>query len=105
MLEQIIEFGVQMHLAGLLLLNTDSILKRRVTNRFEPPFIIGTKSRITADQRCTTDHIAVVEITIQVNDERRWLYAAINSKTNKFLHLQLFPTKTTQLTVLFLQEL
>jgi len=40
-----------------------------------------------------------------VNDERRWLYTAVDPETNKFLHVRLFPTRTTQLTVLFLREL
>ena len=47
------------------------------------------------------DHIAVDETVIQENDERRWLYAAVGPETNKFLHFRLFPTRTTQLTVLF----
>ena len=51
------------------------------------------------------DHIAVDGTVIQVNDERRWLYAAIDPETNKFLHFRLFSTRTTQLTVLFLREL
>lgn len=53
--EQTIELSVQTYLAGLLLLNTDNVLKRRVTNKFESLFIIDTKSRITADQRSHRD--------------------------------------------------
>jgi len=30
---------------------------------------------------------------------------AVDPETNKFLHVRLFPTRTTQLTVLFLREL
>ena len=51
------------------------------------------------------DHIAVDETVIQANDERRWLYTAVDPETNKFLYVRLFPARTTQLTVLFLQEL
>ena len=40
-----------------------------------------------------------------MSDERRRLYAATDPETNKVLHVRLFPTRTTQLTVLFLQEL
>jgi putative transposase len=40
-----------------------------------------------------------------VNDERRWLYAAVDPETNEFLHVRLFSTKTTQLIVLSLREL
>ena len=66
---------------------------------------LGAESRRTADQRCRTNHIAVDETVIQVNDERPWLYAAADPETNKFLHIRLSLTRTTQLTVLFLREL
>ena len=42
---------------------------------------------------------------IQLDDERRWLYAAVDPETNQFLHVRLFATRTTQLTVLFVCEL
>jgi putative transposase len=58
--------------------------------------------QLTSD--AAPDHIAVDETVIQVNDERRWLYAAVDPETNKFPHVRLFPTRTTQLTVLFLRE-
>ena len=51
------------------------------------------------------DHIAVDKTVIQVNDERRWLYATVDPETNEFPHLRLFLTRTTQLAVLFLREL
>ena len=59
--------------------------------------------RPTSD--ATPDHIVIDETVIQVNDERRWLYATVNPETNKFLHFRLLPTRTTQLIVLFLREL
>ena len=51
------------------------------------------------------DHIAVDGTVIQVNDKRRRLYATVGPETNEFPHVWLFPTRTTQLTVLFLREL
>jgi len=42
---------------------------------------------------------------IRINDERHWLYAAVNHKINKSLHIRLFQTRTTQLTLLFLRQL
>jgi putative transposase len=65
---------------------------------------LGTEYRFTADQRCGPDHIAVDETVIQVNNERHWLYAAVDPETNEFLHVRFFSTRTTQLTVLFLRE-
>ena len=50
------------------------------------------------------NRIAVDETVIQVNDERRWLYAAVDAETSKFLYVRLFPTGTTQLTVLVLRN-
>ena len=50
------------------------------------------------------DHIVIDETVIQVNNERRWLYAAVDLGTNEFPHVRLFPTRKTQLTVLFLRE-
>ena len=32
----------------------------------------------------------VDETVIQVNDEHRWLYAAVDPETNEFLHVRLF---------------
>ena len=51
------------------------------------------------------DHIAVDGTVIQVNNERRWLYATVDPETNEFLHIRLFLTRKTQLAVLFLREL
>ena len=42
---------------------------------------------------------------IQLNDERYWLYAAVDSETNELLHTNLEPTTNTGLTEVFLAEL
>jgi len=42
---------------------------------------------------------------IQCNDQRYWLYAAIDPETNEFLHGRPVPTRTIVLTNQFLQEL
>ncbi len=44
-------------------------------------------------------------MVIQVDNQRHWLYAAVDSDTNEILHTRLFQTQSTQLTVLFLREL
>ena len=49
--------------------------------------------------------ISQLTTVIQVNNERRWLPAAVNPETNEFPHARLFPTRITQPTVLFPQEL
>jgi len=51
------------------------------------------------------NHVAIDETVIQLNDQRFWLYAAVDPQTNEFLHVRLFPTRTIVLTKQFLQEL
>jgi transposase-like protein len=51
------------------------------------------------------DLIAVDKTVIKLNDQRFWLYAAVDPETNEFLHLRLFSTRTTVLTKQFLCEL
>lgn len=51
------------------------------------------------------NHVAVDETVIQVNGQRYWLYAAVDPDTNHLLYVRLFPTRTTALTQLFLEEL
>jgi len=46
----------------------------------------------------------VNETVIQVNGQRHWLYAAVNTTMNKILHVRLFQTRS-QLTLLFLRKL
>ena len=104
--EQIIEVGIQLHLAGLSLSNTKQYLEKLGVERSRTAihnWVQKTDVQPTSD--AAPDHIVVDETVIQVNDERRWLYAAVDPETNKFLHVRLFPTRTTQLTVLFFREL
>ena len=104
--EQIIEVGIQLHLAGLSLSNTKQYLERLGVKRSRTAIHNWMqKADLQPISDAAPDHIAVDETVIQVNDEHRWLYAAVDPETNKFLHFRLFPTRTTQLTVLFLREL
>jgi len=45
------------------------------------------------------------ETVVWIDSQQYWLYAAINSDTNRFLHVRLFTTTTTALTQRFLREL
>ena len=100
--DRIIEFGIQLHLAGLSLSNTKQYLERLGVERSRTAIHNWVQK---ADLQPTSDaapnHIAVDETVIQVNDERRWLYTAVDPETNKFLHVRLFPTRTMQLTYCF----
>jgi transposase-like protein len=51
------------------------------------------------------DHVAVDETVIQVNDQRCWLFAAVDPDMNRFLQVRLFPTRTTAIAEMFLSDL
>jgi putative transposase len=63
------------------------------------------KADLQPDSDVESNQIAVDETMIRVNGQRHWLFAAVDSDTNQFLHVRLFQTRTTPLTVLFLREL
>ncbi|MFB6071090.1 MAG: DDE-type integrase/transposase/recombinase [Halanaeroarchaeum sp.] len=49
--------------------------------------------------------MALDETVVKVNDERFWLYSAVDVETNVILYLALYPSRTTALTKVFLREL
>jgi transposase-like protein len=52
-----------------------------------------------------SNYVAVDETVIQLGTVRYWLYAAVDPKTNEFLHVRLFLTANSGLTLVFLREL
>jgi len=105
-LKPIIEVGIQLHLAGLSLSNTKQYLERVGVERSRSAIHNWVqKADVQPDSDATPNQIAVDETVIRVNDERHWLYAAADPAANDILHVRLFQTRTTQLTLLFLREL
>ena len=51
------------------------------------------------------DHVAVDETVIRLDEERYWLYAAVDPDSNKLLHTKLEPTRNNALTRSFFAEL
>ena len=104
--ESIIEVGIHLHVAGLSLSNTKQILERLGVERSRTAIHKWVqKANVQPDSNVESNHIAVDETVIQVDDQRHWLYTAVDPETNEILHTRLFQTRTTQLTVLFLREL
>jgi putative transposase len=100
-----IQVGIQLHLAGLSLSNTKQHLERLDVERSRAAIHDWVrKADLQPDSDVDPDQIAVDETLIRVNDQRHWLFAAVDPDTNQFLHIRLFQTRTTQLTVLFLRE-
>ncbi|WP_142860713.1 IS6 family transposase [Salinigranum halophilum] len=101
-----IQVGIQLHLAGLSLSNTKQYLERLGVERSRTAIHDWVrKAGLQPDSDVSPNQIAVDETVIRVNGQRHWLFAAVDPDTNQFLHVRLFQTRTTQLTVLFLREL
>jgi putative transposase len=102
----LMKLGIQLHLAGLSLSNTVSILEvfgvqrahSTVHNRVH-------KVDLQPEDGRDPDHVAVDETVIRLNDEHYWLYAAVDPETNELLRTKLEPTRTNVLAHAFFAEL
>ena len=80
--EQIIEIGIQLHLAGLSPSSTKQYLERLDVERSRTAIHNWVqKAGVQPTSDAEPNHIAVDETVIQVNDERPWLYAAADPET------------------------
>jgi len=96
--EQIIELGIQLHLAGLSLSNTKQYLEKLGVERSRTAIHDWVqKADLQPASEVTSNHVAVNETVIQVNDQRHWLYAAVDPETNHLLHVRLFHTRRPNL--------
>ena len=53
----------------------------------------------------TPDHVGVDETVIRLDDERYWLYAAVDADSNELLRTKLEPTRNNALAHSFFAEL
>ena len=98
--------GIQLHLAGLSLSNTKQYFETLGVDRSRTAVHDWVeKADLQPASGSAPSQVAVDETVIQLDDGRRWLYAAVDPETNQFLHVRLFATRITQLTVLFVCEL
>ena len=102
----LMKLSIQLHLAGLSLSNTVSILEIFGVDRVRSTVHNWVhKADLQPESGQCPDHVAVDETVIQLNDEKYWLYAAVDPETNKLLHTTLEPTTTKVLAHSFLDEL
>ena len=101
--ELLMKFGIQLHLAGLSLSNTVSILELFGVERARSTVHNWVhKADLQPEDGQSPDHVAVDETVIRLNGQQYWLYAAVDPETNELLHTQLEPTTTTVLAQTFL---
>ena len=104
--EPAMKLGIQMHMAGLSLSNTISVLDELGVQRSRKAVHDWVqKADLQPTSGKAPNQVAVDETVIRINDQQYWLYAAADPETNELLHLRLFSTTTTALTEIFLREL
>jgi transposase-like protein len=91
----LMKLAIQLHLAGLSLSNTVSILDVFGVSRARSTVSNWVhKADLQPDGGKTPDYVAVDETVIRLDDEQYWLYAAVDPDTNDLLHTSLEPTRT-----------
>ena len=104
--EFLMKLSIQLYLSRLSLSNTVSVLKIFDVERARSTVHNWVhKADLQPTSGKSPDHVAVDETVIHLNDERYWLYAAVDSATNQLLHTSLEPTTNTGLAEVFLAEL
>ena len=100
------KLAIQLHLGGLSLAKTVSILDTLGIDRARSTVHNWVqKADLEPLDGRDPDKIALDETVVKVNGERFWLYAAVDPKTNVILHVRLYPSRNIALTKRFLREL
>jgi len=104
--ERAMKLGIQMHVAGLSLSNTISVLDNLgVQHSRKAVHDWVQKAYLHPDRGENLNQVALDESVIRINDQQYWLYITVDPDTNKFLHIRLFTTYATALTEIFPGEL
>ncbi|WP_248898173.1 IS6 family transposase [Haloplanus halobius] len=102
----LMKLSIQLHLAGISLSNTISILEMFGVERARSTVHNWVhKADLQPEEGRSPDHVAVDETVIRLNDEQYWLYAAVDPETNELLHTKLEPTRTNVIAYSFFREL
>ncbi|CCQ36745.1 ISH14-type transposase ISNamo7 [Natronomonas moolapensis 8.8.11] len=102
----LMKLGIQLHLAGLSLSNTISILEIFGVSRARSTVHNWVhKADLQPKSGRDPDHVAVDETVIRLNNKQYWLYAAVDPETNKLLYTTLEPTTNKAIAHAFFAEL
>jgi len=94
----LMKLSIQLHLAGLSLSNTVSMLEIfGVTRARSTVHNWVHKADLQPEDGRSPDHVAVDETVIRLDDKQYWLYAAVDPETNELLHTTLEPTRNERI--------
>jgi transposase-like protein len=102
----LMKLSIQLHLAGLSLSNTVSVLELFGVERARSTIHNWVqKAELQPQDGQSPDQIAVDETVIHLGDEQYWLYAAVDPKSNELLYTALEPTRTNAIANNFFRTL
>ncbi|GAB6862543.1 IS6-like element ISH29 family transposase [Haloplanus litoreus] len=100
------KLSIQLHLAGLSLSNTVSILEVFGVERARSTVHNWVhKADLQPEEDRSPGHVAVDETVIRLNDEQYWLYAAVDPETSELPYTTCEPTKMNVIAYSFFREL
>jgi putative transposase len=100
------KLGIQVHLAGLSLSNTVSVLSSLGVERARSTIHNWVhKADLQPDEGRRPNQVAVDETMIRLNGTWHWLYMAVDPDTNDVLHTKLQPTRNHYTAKAFFHEL
>jgi hypothetical protein len=103
--EWAMKLGIRLHLAGLSLSNTVAKLERFGVDRCRSTIHNWVqKAGLQPTEGKSPDRVAVDETVIQIDNQRCWLYAAVDPNANEFLHVKLGTAQNLGLSEIFLGE-
>ena len=102
----LMKLGIQLHLAGLSLSNTISILEIFGVKRARSTVHNWVhKADLQPESNQNPDHVAVDETVIRLNNNKYWLYAAVDPETNELLYTRLETTTNSVIAQTFFAKL
>jgi transposase-like protein len=102
----LMKLGIQLHLGGLSLSNTVSVLEIFGVERARSTVHNWVhKAELQPEDGQSPDQVAVDETVIWIDGEQYWLYAAVDPESNEFLHTSLETTTNTYLKQSFIDRL
>jgi len=98
--------SIRLHLSGLSLSNTVSILEAFGVDRVRSTVSNWVhKADLQPKEGRSPDQVAVDETAIRLNNEQYWLYTAVNPESNKILYSALEPTRNNGIAQQFFHDL
>jgi len=102
----VMEYAIELHLAGLSLSNTVEMIERFGVSRARSTIHNWVKKAdLEPRGGCSPEKVALDETVLNVNGERYWLVGAVDPATNRILHLGLYPNRNMATTEFFLNDL